>query len=196
MKIAGITGGIGSGKSVVSKLLEINGIPVYNTDIAASRIHDTSPTVREKLSERFGQDLYQPYGILNRPLLASLIFNHPENLDFVNSIVHPAVEDDFMEWKAEQEGKKLIGIESALLFQSRLKGLVDISINVSAPLELRIRRVQTRDGWDREAVLSRVQHQMTDEERSALAGYTFVNDNRQALLPQVENWIKTIAEFQ
>ena len=195
MKITGITGGIGSGKSIVSKLLGMKGIPVYNTDMAASRIHDTSQTVREKLSERFGEELYQPYGILNRAMLASLIFNHPENLAFVNSIVHPAVEEDFLEWRTEQEGKKMIGIESALLFQSRLKGLIDISINVSAPLELRIRRVQKRDNWDHEAILSRVQHQMTDEERNALADYTFINDDRHALLPQVENWIK-IVKFQ
>ena len=195
MRIVGITGGIGSGKSVVYKLLGINGIPVYNTDIAASRIHDISQTVREKLSARFGLELYQPYGILNRAMLASLIFNHPENLDFVNSILHPAVEDDFLEWKAEQEGKNWVGIESALLFQSRLKRLIDISINVSAPLEIRIWRVQKRDNWDRETVLSRVQHQMTEEERDALADYTFVNDDRHALLPQVENWIK-ILKFQ
>ena len=195
MKIIGITGGIGSGKSVVSKLLGINGIPVYNTDMAASKIHDISQTVREKLALRFGQELYEPYGVLNRTMLASLIFDHPENLAFVNSVVHPAVEADFLEWKTEREGEKLIGIESAILFESGLKRLIDISIHVSAPLEIRIRRVQKRDHWDREAILSRVRHQMTDEERNALADYTFINDDRQALLPQVENCIK-IMQFQ
>ena len=195
MKVAGITGGMGSGKSVVSKLLVINGIAVYNTDMAASKIHDISQTVREKLSGRFGPELYQPYGVLNRGMLASLIFNHPGNLAFVNSIVHPAVETDFMEWKTEREGEKLIGIESALLFESGLNRLVDISVNVSAPLEIRIRRVQKRDNWDREAILSRIRHQMTDEERNALADYTFINDDSHALLPQVENWIK-ILKFQ
>ena len=191
MKIAGITGGIGSGKSIVAKLLEINGIPVYNTDIAAKKIHEISQTVREKLADRFGEELYQPYG-LNRTMLAALIFNHPENLAFVHSVIHPAVEADFLEWKTEQKGKKLTGIESALLFQSGLSQLIDISINVSAPLEIRIQRVQKRENWDREAILSRIQHQMTDEEREALADYTFVNDDRQALLPQVENWIKIV----
>ena len=191
MKIAGITGGIGSGKSIVAKLLEINGIPVYNTDIAAKKIHEISQTVREKLADRFGEELYQPYG-LNRTMLAALIFNHPENLAFVHSVIHPAVEADFLEWKTEQKGKKLTGIESALLFQSGLSQLIDISINVSAPLEIRIQRVQKRENWDREAILSRIRHQMTDEEREALADYTFVNDDRQALLPQVENWIKIV----
>ena len=191
MKIVGTTGGIGSGKSVVAKILEINGIPVYNTDIAAKKVQDISQTVREKLIEHFGEELYESYG-LNRTLLASLIFNHPENLAFVHSVVHPAVEADFLEWKAEQEGKTLTGIESALLFQSRLNQLIDMSINVSAPLEMRIRRVQKRDNWDRETVLSRVQHQMTDEERNALANYIFVNDDKHALLPQVEKWIKIV----
>ena len=190
MKIAGITGGIGSGKSIVSKILEINGIRVFNTDIAARIIYDISQTVREKLTARFGPELYQPYGVLNRSMLASLIFDHPENLAFVNSVVHPAVEADFLEWKTEQEGEKWIGIESALLFESGFNRLIDISIHVSAPLEIRIRRVQKRDNWDRETVLSRVRHQMTDEERNALADYTFMNDDQQALLPQVENWIK------
>ena len=192
MNITGITGGIGSGKSIVSKLLGIRGIPVYNTDIAAKRIYDSSATVREALSDRFGPELYQPDGLLNRPLLASLIFNHPENLAFVHSIIHPAVENNFLEWKTGLEGKTQAGVESALLFESGLKRWVDNSINVSAPLEIRIRRVQKRDNWDRETVLSRIRHQMTDEEREMLADYTFVNDDRQALLPQVENWIKIV----
>jgi len=190
MKIIGITGGIGSGKSVVSKLFEINGIPVYNTDIAAKRIYDVSQTVREKLSDRFGPELYQPYGVLNRTMLASLIFSNPENRDFVNSVVHPAVKDDFLEWATEQKEAKWIGIESALLFESNLEQLADMSINVSAPVEVRIRRVEKRDRLDREAVLDRIRNQMSDEERNALADYTFVNDDRQALLPQAENWIK------
>ena len=192
MTVTGITGGIGSGKSVVSRLLEINGIPVYNTDIAAKRIYDTSRTVQEKLSGRFGPELYQPYGILNRTLLASLIFSHPENLIFVNSVVHPAVKVDFLEWRTEQQEKELIGVESALLFESGLKQLVDISINVSAPLEMCIQRVQERDHWDREAILNRIRNQMPDEERNALADYIFINDGRKALIPQVENWIKIV----
>jgi dephospho-CoA kinase len=192
MKIIGVTGGIGSGKSVVSKLLEINGIPVYNTDVAAKRIHEVSQPVREKLSARFGPELYEPSGALNRQRLASLIFNHPEHRDFVNAIIHPAVEADFLEWKSRQTGHPLIGVESAILFESGLKRWIDLSINVSAPLEIRIRRIQKRDGLDRDAVLSRIRNQMTDEERSASADYTFINDDRNALLPQVENWLKVI----
>jgi dephospho-CoA kinase len=192
MKIVGITGGIGSGKSVVSKLLEMNGIPVYNTDIAAGKIHMISQTVRDTLSARFGPELYEPYGVLNRSMLASLIFSRPEHRNFVNSVIHPAVEEDFLEWKTEQEGRKLVGIESAILFESGLKRWIDLSINVSAPQEIRIRRTQKRDKLDREAVLSRIRSQMPDEERSARADYTFINDDRQALLPQVENWLKLV----
>ncbi|MDR0540789.1 MAG: dephospho-CoA kinase [Dysgonamonadaceae bacterium] len=192
MKVVGITGGIGSGKSIVSKLLAIHGIPVYNTDMAAKIICDVSKTVREKLSARFGPELYKPYGVLNRQMLASLIFSDPENRDFVNSVVHPAVEADFLEWKDTQQDKAWTGVESAILFESGLKRRIDAGINVSAPLEIRIRRTQKRDHLDREAVLSRIRSQMTDEKRNALADYIFINDDRQALLPQVENWMKII----
>jgi dephospho-CoA kinase len=192
MKIIGITGGIGSGKSVVSKLLSINGIPVYNTDIAAKRIQDTSESIREQLCARFGEELYQPYGVLNRQRLASFIFNDPENLRFVNSIIHPAVKADFFEWQRTQRGKEWVGIESALLFESGFNRWIDVSISVSAPLEVRISRVQKRDGLEREAVLNRIRNQMPEEERNALADYRFVNDDSRPLIPQIENWLKRL----
>ena len=192
MKVLGITGGIGSGKSVVSKLLEINGIPVYNTDIAAKRMYTVSSFVREQLIDRFGPELYQPYDMLNRSVLASLIFGNPENREFVNALIHPAVEEDFLEWKTGHSDKAMVGIESALLFESCLSYLIDLSINVSAPLEIRIKRTQKRDQLTREAVLNRIQSQMPEEERSARAAYTLINDDRQALVPQIENWLKIV----
>jgi dephospho-CoA kinase len=194
MKVIGITGGIGSGKSIVSQLLEINGIPVYNTDIASKKLSNTSPAIREKLTGKFGAELYE-YGILNRKMLASLIFNDSEARDFVNSVIHPAVQNDFLEWKEEHRDKPFAGIESAILFQSKLKDLIDITINVSAPLELQIQRVQKRDNLNKEDILNRIHTQMSDEERSRLANYTVVNDDRQALLPQVENLPDTL-KFQ
>jgi dephospho-CoA kinase len=191
MNVLGITGGIGSGKSIVAKGLEVMGIPVYNTDIAAKKISDTSPEVREKLSARFGTALYQD-GILDRKRLASFIFSNPEHLAFVNSVIHPAVEKDFLEWKEEQQEKAWVGIESAILFESRLNQLIDFSMNVSAPLETRIQRIQKRDNLDRESILHRIQNQLPEEERNRLANYTIINDDRQALLPQIENWLKIV----
>jgi dephospho-CoA kinase len=194
MKVLGITGGIGSGKSTVSKLLEINGIPVYNSDIAAKKLSDFSPVIQEKLREKFGPELYKE-GFLNRPMLASLIFNQPENLAFVNSVIHPAVEKDFLEWKKDRAEQAIIGIESAILFESRLRHIVDVSVNISAPLEIRIRRTQKRDNLNKEAVLNRMNNQMSEDERRRLADHIIINDDRQALTPQVEKLIK-IVEFQ
>jgi dephospho-CoA kinase len=194
MKVLGITGGIGSGKSVFSKLLEINGIPVYNTDIASKRISDFSWNIREKLTGRFGPALYRE-GLLDRPLLASLIFNHPENRVFVNSVIHPEVENDFLEWKDEQTDKSWVGIESAILFEAQLCHVVDVIVNISAPLETRIRRVQQRDNLNRESVLNRIKNQISDGVRNYLADYTIINDDRQALAPQVENLMKVL-KFQ
>jgi dephospho-CoA kinase len=190
LKIIGITGGIGSGKSTVAKLLQINGVPVYDTDLAAKKIYDSSPLIREKLSARFGPDLYRPDGRLDRKKLAERIFTSPEDRLFVNSLVHPAVEQDFEAWVRSQPGQPLLGVESALLFESNLKHRIHFSINVSAPTEIRIRRTQNRDHSDRETVLQRIQNQMTDRQRSALADHTLLNDDRLALLPQVENCLK------
>jgi dephospho-CoA kinase len=191
MTVIGITGGIGSGKSVVSRLLEMNGIPVYDTDRAAKTLYDTNDDIRRSLIDRFGPALYEPHGRLNRPMLAALIFNHPEQRDFVNARVHPAVEKDFSEW-IDRQPQPIVAVESALLFECELKQRIDLSINVSAPIETRIRRIQARDGLDRAAILARIRNQMSDEKRCARADHTFVNDDRQALLPQVENWLKTL----
>ncbi|GHU68718.1 dephospho-CoA kinase [Bacteroidia bacterium] len=188
MKILGITGGIGSGKSVVSKLLEINGIPVYNTDIAAKKIYDSSPRIRQKLIQRFGEELYAG-GLLNRKLLASHIFQSPEDLKFVNSIVHPEVENDFEDWKNQFPGKKWAGIESAILFESGLHQKTDIVINVSADYETKIARVQQRDKFSREEIDCRIRQQTDDTTRCELANFTIINDNSHALLPQIEKML-------
>jgi dephospho-CoA kinase len=187
VKVIGITGGIGSGKSVVSKLLEINGIPVYNSDVQAKILNDTSPIIREKLSAQFGKDLYSE-GRLNRQRLSEIIFNNPENLAFVNAVIHPEVRNHFLLWK-EKTNKSMVGIESAILFESGFDDLADVSVNVSAPEEIRIQRVQKRDNLSRPAILQRISNQFSDTERNRLATFTIVNDDRQAIIPQIEKRI-------
>ena len=190
MKTIGITGGIGSGKSVVSKLLSIHGIPVYDTDSAAKRLNDTSSFIREKLSEKFGTELYAE-GMLNRPLLASFIFQNPENLQFVNSIVHPEVNKDFLVWKSQQRSA-IIAIESALLFESKLNEMVDFTVNISAPMEIKIQRIEKRNQWEREKIIARINNQISDEERNRLSNFTIINDNRHSLLQQIEKLLKML----
>jgi len=191
MKVLGITGGIGSGKSVVAQLLEMSNIPVYGSDREAKRIMDSSPLIREKLSNQFGGKLYEQE-TLNRPLLASLIFDNPSRLAYVNSVVHPEVYNDFLLWKEKQTGKLWVGMESAILFESGFNQAVDFCVNVSAPVEIRIQRVQKRNGLKREAILERIHNQMTEEERNRLAHYIIVNDDRQSVLFQVENLIRLL----
>lgn len=188
MKIIGLTGGIGSGKSVVAKILESRGIPVYDTDKEAKRITSGSPVVRKALSDQFGNDLY-PNGLLDTARLSALIFNNEENLRYVNSVIHPEVRNDFLLWQKHHQAIPFVAVESAILFESGFDKTVDIIINVSAPLETRIERIEKRNQLSREAILNRIQNQLSDEEREKKSNYTLVNDNSQALLPQIENML-------
>jgi len=191
MKTIGLTGGIGSGKSVVSKLLETMGIPVYDSDKEAKRITSNSLVIQELLSKRFGSKLY-PDGELNKSLLASLIFSNEENLKFVNAIIHPEVQKDFINWKKLHSNYSFVVVESAILFESGFDKIVDITINVSAPLEKRIKRVQKRDLSNRESILNRMNNQMSEEERIQKSNHTIINDDCQALLPQAEYLLKQL----
>ncbi|GHT76383.1 dephospho-CoA kinase [Bacteroidia bacterium] len=186
MKVLGITGGIGSGKSVVSKILEINEIPVYNTDMEAKRLTETSPVIRQKLSERFGTIL-SINNRLDKKQLALLIFNNLEALAFVNSVIHPEVYRDFTEWKEKMPDKAWVGIESAILFETGFNRYTDFNLLITAPLELRIQRTQKRDGLTKDEILKRIQNQWPEEEKQSLVDFIVWNDERQAVLPQIEN---------
>ncbi|BAG83426.1 dephospho-CoA kinase [Candidatus Azobacteroides pseudotrichonymphae] len=188
MRILGITGGIGSGKSVVARVFETMGIPVYNTDLASKEISNSSQTVREQLSDKFGETIYKE-GLLDRTMLALLVFSKPEYLKFVNSVIHPKVLFNFLKWKEQHTEKLFIGIETAVLFESGFDKWVDVSINIFAPIELRIQRVQKREGLDKRVILNRINNQCLDRERIHKADYTIVNDNQQAVLSQIENLI-------
>jgi dephospho-CoA kinase len=190
MKVIGLTGGIGSGKSTVSCLFNMMGIPVYVADTESKRLTELSPTVREKLTERFGNDLYNE-GKLNKAMLASLIFGNEENRNYVNSIIHPVVAEDFEQWKAQQSSSSFVVIEAAILFESGFSNWVDISVTVSAPEDLRIRRVELRESWSHDSIVSRIQSQLSEEERIRRSDYVIYNDDREAVIPQVEK-LRTI----
>jgi dephospho-CoA kinase len=185
MKIIGLTGGIGSGKSTVSRLFHTMGIPVYIADTESKRLTDSSPVIKEKLTEQFGSDLYKE-GKLNKSLLASLIFGNEENRYFVNSVIHPVVREDFEKWITKQRSSPLVVIETAILFESGYADSVDVSVTVSAPEDLRICRVELRDGWSRASIAARIQSQLSEEERICRSDYVIYNDDRQALIPQME----------
>lgn len=181
--VLGITGGIGSGKSVVSQCLDIMGIPVYNCDNEAKRLNNTHPTIRKELCELVGKDLY-PDGILDKASLAAYLFASPEHAAQVNAIVHPTVMDDFQQWKSRQD-TPWVGIESAILYESNFAHLADKVITVYAPEQLRIARARRRDNAPAEAIRQRIARQMKDEEKCKLADFTLYNDDNHPLLPQI-----------
>jgi dephospho-CoA kinase len=191
MIIIGLTGGIGSGKSTVSRLFDLMGVPVYIADAESKRLTDTSPSIRKKLTEKFGPDLYKDEK-MDRAKLASLIFGNEENLRYVNSVIHPEVFADFKNWTMQHTGKPFVAIESAILFDSGFAAAVDFTVNVSAPTETRIRRVETRDHSPQASVISRINNQLPEEERNRLSDFIIENDDIEAVIPQVENLLQRL----
>lgn len=184
----GITGGIGSGKSVVATLLRLYGIPVYIADEESKRLTNSSPVIRRALVDLVGEAVYDADGKLDKPRLANFIFGQPEHLARVNAIIHPEVNRDFLDWSERQE-KAFCAIESAILFESGFDRIVDVKLMVLAPLEIRLERAIARDHASREALERRIKSQMADEEKALRSDYVIHNDDRQALIPQVENFI-------
>jgi dephospho-CoA kinase len=187
----GLTGGMGSGKSVVAQLFTTMDIPVYDSDKEAKKIIAESSFVRKSLSERFGAEIYSK-GVLNKNLLSILLFNDEKNLNFANAIIHPEVQKDFIQWRKQHEDKSFVVIESAILFESGFDRGVDAIISVSAPLKIRLERVQKRDKLSLDAVSQRIKNQISEEERNEKSAYIIINDDYRAILPQVENILKKL----
>lgn len=187
-KILGITGGIGSGKSVVSHILRVMEIPVYDTDSRAKVLNESDSVIREGLIELVGEKVYTDKG-LNRQLLSTYLFSSPQNTERINKLIHPRVKNDFNLWAHCQSSSPLICIESAILFESGFDSLVDDTISVIASEETRIQRVIQRDKSDIEKVKARIKSQITDEQRINLSRYVIINDGNKALIPQVRKII-------
>ena len=180
----GITGGIGSGKSTVCALLKEHGVAVYDSDAEAKRLMSESESLRSALVDAFGEECYNGEG-LNRAYLASKVFGDDEALARLNAIVHPAVKDDFRAWAERQQGAYVV-LESAILFESGFDAEVDTTLAVMAPLEERVRRAMERDGAEREQILDRISHQLSDDELHSRANRTIVNLVRDYLESDVE----------
>jgi dephospho-CoA kinase len=184
MHKVGITGGIGSGKSIVSKMFLQLGAAVYDADSAAKRLMVTHEHLISQLKQNFGNDIYVDDKTLNRKKLSDLIFADDKNRLLINSLVHPAVASDFDAWCKKQNAPYVLK-EAAILFESGAHVGLSQNICVDAPLELRIARVMHRDNTTREKVLSIIQSQLSDEERKSKCDFVIVNDDETALLPQV-----------
>lgn len=189
-----ITGGIGSGKSVVSEILRLYGIPVYIADNESKRLTESSEEIREKLTEKFGNDIYEG-GKLNKPLLASIIFNDKEKLKTVNSIIHPVVRADLSEWLESYADSKIIASESAILFESGFNAMFDKVITVYTPLEIRIKRIISRNNTSYDNAKQRIESQMPDEEKVKLSDFVIDNSGNISLLQQIESVLTKLNYF-
>jgi len=184
MRKTGVTGGIGSGKTLICQVFEKLGVPVFYADQQARQIYDEDAQVKEAMIEYFGSGLYGPSG-LRRDLLASKIFNDPEALRQVNSLVHPAVKRRFLQWCDQQKGAAYVIEEAAILFETGSHKDLDHTILVYAPEQIRVQRVMKRDGVDEEAVRARMAHQMSDEKKIDQAGSVIYNDGSRLVIPQI-----------
>ena len=179
----GLTGGIGSGKSVVAKVFATLGIPVFNADDEAKRIMQTSPEIKTKLIQQFGTDIYNEHG-LDKEKLAAIVFNDPFQLQLLNAIVHPVTIQAAKDWAAKQTSPYVIK-EAALIFESgAADGLLKV-IGVTAPLSLRIHSVMQRDGITKDQVDTRMRNQISDTIKMRLCDYVIENNNQQMVIPQV-----------
>lgn len=180
----GLTGGIGSGKTLVCSIFEKLGVPVYYADTEARILMNTDAELKAGIVKMFGDKMYSKDG-LDRVLLAGSVFGDHEKLSGLNRLVHPSVRKDFNRWAVLQTGSPYVVEEAAILFESGAGAEMDLTVLIYAPEELRIRRVMERDQTDREAVLKRMGHQLSEEEKMKMAGYIIHNDGMQMLLPQV-----------
>lgn len=189
-----ITGGIGSGKSVVSEILRLYGIPVYIADDESKRLTESSDDIREKLTEKFGNNIYEG-GKLNKPLLASIIFNDKEKLKTVNSIIHPVVRADLSDWLESYADSKIIASESAILFESGFNAMFDKVITVYTPLEIRIKRIMSRNNTSYDNAKQRIESQMPDEEKVKLSDFVIYNSGNISLIQQIESVLTKLNYF-
>lgn len=184
MKYA-ITGGIGSGKSYVCRLLKEHGIEVYDCDAGAKRLMRTDRHLQQQLSAAVGTDVF-PNGVLNKPLLTQFLLASESNNQIVNSIVHPAVANDFIE-------SGIDWMESAILFEADFQKYVDRVVCVSAPEKVRLQRIMQRDGIDRGKAAEWIARQMPQEEKESRSDFVIINDGSMPVMPQIE---KMLAEFR
>lgn len=186
MRKIGITGGIGAGKSIVSRMFAVLGVPVYDADTRAKWVMHHNEALREELLEAFGPGTFTNTGELDRAYLASLVFNNPQRLEQLNSLVHPHVGKDFETWVATYADKPYVLKEAALMFESESWRQMDEVIAVYSPLELRIKRLLKRDTHRTEAdIKAIIARQLSEEEKMRRAQHIIYNDDKQLIIPQV-----------
>lgn len=193
MKIIGLTGGIGSGKTTVAKMFADLGAPVYNSDREAKYLMVNSKKLRKEIKTLLGKESYQKK-VLNRKYIADKVFANPELLSELNKIVHPAVRTHFLEWTEKQKTSYVIQ-ETAIIFENESQSKYDKIILVTAPEDVRINRVVSRDSINVEKVKERIANQWPDDKKEALSDYTIVNVDLNKTQKKVKEIHKELLKF-
>lgn len=183
-RLIAITGGIGSGKSVISDILRAMGHKVYDCDTRAKALMDTDESIKDDLINLISIDAVRSDRTIDRKLLSEIVFNDPDALSCLNSIVHKAVRADLRRWR-DTSPDKTVWVETAILYASRLDREVDEVWEVTAPTELRVQRVMKRNSMSREQVLARISSQSTTAAQLHPLTKTIVNDGVEPVLPQI-----------
>ena len=189
MKTVGVTGGIGSGKSIICKVLEKLGYPVFYSDNVAKELIQSDPIIIQELTNLIGGELYE--NGFQKHILAQKLFNNTLIKEKVNQIVHPRVRLTFELWTADQNSP-IIFNEAAILFETGMYKKYDATILVTAPKAIKIKRVIARDNLTEEAVQARMDNQWSDEDKLKLTDYVIVNDNKLPVLPQIDRVLSKI----
>ena len=180
----GLTGGIGSGKSTIAKVFESLGVVVYFADVEAKKFLEEELIIQQ-LASLYGAQIIDNKGAVDKAVLASIVFTNQEELDKLNALIHPLLEQDFLEWADKRKEEPYIVKEAAILFEAGFDKSVDKILSVSAPIEQRINRVMLRDNINRQQVMDRMSKQWNDEQREAKSDFIVNNADNQMVLESI-----------
>lgn len=180
----GITGGIGSGKTIVCRVFSCLGVPVFNSDLVARNIVDQELSVIKKIKSEFGNDIYSKDG-LDRKKLSKLVFENKSSLEFLNAIVHPAVKEKFEYWLLENRESPFVIKEAAIMFESGAYKEMDKIATVYTPESIRLKRVLNRDNISVELIKKRIENQISEQEKIKRSDFVIINDDNKLVLPQI-----------
>jgi len=193
LKVA-ITGGIGSGKSLVCQVFKTLGIPIFNADAVSNQLVEHDTGLKASIIKLFGKEAYINNNY-NRKYIAHIVFNQAEKLKALNELIHPKTIEAAKQWFEKQQTPYAIK-EAAILFESKAEQDIDIIIGVTAPEQIRIERVMQRIGCSKDEVIKRMQQQMPEDEKMKKCNYIIHNDNVTALIPQVLQIHKKLLNFR
>lgn len=186
-KIIGITGGIGSGKSLICKIFSTMNIPIYDADLRAKYLINNNLSLKKSIKSLLGESAYTSTGEYNRAWVASQVFNNSDLLKQLNSLVHPCVHKDAHDWVKKYPNSPILMYEAALMKAAGDNNMFDKVIVVNAPINLRIKRIQARDNRSEQEIEHIMARQISDEERLKIADYVIENDDKEPVLEQTLN---------